>query len=270
MTSPINGSRAFWIWCLSAVLLLLAGCAAKIRHYPSPAKPAAAASKSTPAKPKAAPGTQRPYEVFGEVYYPLPSAEDFVEEGFASWYGPNFHCKSTACGEIYNMYDLTAAHRVLPMHTYLRVLNLENGLETVVRVNDRGPFVKWRVVDLSLAAAKALGVYLNGTAYVRIEALGTPTEVTENGQKVKRFVHTADYKLGDFWIQVGAFTDKNNADRLKNSLQRDYEKVEIDPYNRDDKLFYRVQIFAATNLDRAKAMERDLSGRFPDAFVVAK
>lgn len=250
-----------------ALLLLFSGCAKRVSAYPSPssaktAHPPSASSRSVPA-------TQRPYEIFGEVYYPIPSADGFVEEGFASWYGPNFHCKATACGEVYDMYDMTAAHKVLPMHTYLRVVNLENSQETVVRVNDRGPFVKGRILDLSLSAAKALGMYLNGTAFVRIEALGMPTEVVENGQKVKRFVQ-ANYKLGDFWVQVGAFADRNNAERLRSDLKKSYDKVEIELYNREDKLLYRVQVFASNNLDQAREKEQLFSSRFAGAFLVAK
>lgn len=220
---------------------------------------------------KGLPPTQRPYEVFGEVYYPVPSVDSFIEEGLASWYGPDFDGKATACGEVYNMYDYTAAHKILPMHTCVRVLNLENGLETVVRINDRGPFVKGRVIDLSLAAAKEIGMYENGTAYVRVEALGTPVETYENGRRVKRFVQTRDYKIGDFWIQVGAFTHKTNADRLRDRLKKSYDQVDIEMYDRGDIWFYRVQIFAATNLDKARDIEQKFEGQgFTDAFVVAR
>ena len=221
------------------------------------------------APPKGLPPTQRPYEVFGETYYPLPSAEGFIEEGFASWYGPDFHSKSTACGEIYNMHDHTAAHKILPMQTYVRVLNRENGLETVVRINDRGPFVKGRVIDLSLTAAKEIGIHTNGTSYVRIEALGTPTEVFENGRKVTRFV-PGNYTIGNFWIQVGAFTQKENAERLRNDLGKSCGKTEIELYDRGDVLFYRVQVFASTDLNKARILEREFSSTFPDSFLVAR
>ncbi|MDI6791004.1 MAG: septal ring lytic transglycosylase RlpA family protein [Thermodesulfobacteriota bacterium] len=220
---------------------------------------------------KGIPPTQRPYEIFGEAYYPIPSADGFAEEGIASWYGPDFHGKGTSCGEIYDMYEFTAAHKLLPMHTYVRVLNLENNQETVVRINDRGPFVKGRVIDLSLAAAKEIGMHNNGTAFVRIEALGAPTEVSENGQRVKRFVQTMDYRAGKFWIQVGAFTSKDNADRLRDSLNKNYDQVDIEAHNRGDALFYRVQVFASTNLDKARDIQRQFEDNgFHGAFLVAR
>ncbi|MEA1867752.1 MAG: septal ring lytic transglycosylase RlpA family protein, partial [Thermodesulfobacteriota bacterium] len=104
------------------------------------------------------PATQRPYEVNGHVYYPLPFAKGFVEEGYASWYGKKFHGRPTASSEPYNMYAITAAHRTLPMNTYVRVLNLANGREVVVRINDRGPFAKKRIIDLSYGAAGKVGL----------------------------------------------------------------------------------------------------------------
>ncbi|MDQ7837490.1 MAG: septal ring lytic transglycosylase RlpA family protein [Thermodesulfobacteriota bacterium] len=220
---------------------------------------------------KGIPPTQRPYEIFGEVYYPIPSAGGFAEEGKASWYGPDFHGKCTSCGEIYDMYEFTAAHKLLPMHTYVRVLNLENNRETVVRINDRGPFVKGRVIDLSLVAAREIGIHNNGTAFVRVEALGTPTEVSENGRRVKRFVQTMDYRAGNFWIQVGAFTNKDNADRMRATLNRNYGQVDIEAHNRGDALFYRVQVFASTNLDKARDIQQQFeSNGFPGAFLVAR
>ncbi|MFH1148260.1 MAG: septal ring lytic transglycosylase RlpA family protein [Pseudomonadota bacterium] len=233
------------------------------------APPPYRAPRYKPPPSKGQPPTQRPYEIFGETYYPLPSADGYVEEGLASWYGPDFHSKATACGEVYDMYDHTAAHKILPMQTYVRVLNIENGLDTVVRINDRGPFVKGRVIDLSLAAAREIGIYANGTSYVRLQALGMPTEVFENGRKVTRFV-SGNYAVGDFWIQVGAFTQKENAERLKNDLLKSRAKVELEPYDRGDMLFYRVQVFASTDLDKARALEREFSSAYPNAFLVAR
>jgi len=136
-------SNLICIFCVSVVTFFTACATAPRYQYSRGITPDA----------RSIPPTQRPYEIFGEVYYPLPSADGFAEEGIASWYGPDFHGNCTSCGEIYDMYEFTAAHKLLPMHTYVRVLNLENNRETVVRINDRGPFVKGRVIDLSLAAA---------------------------------------------------------------------------------------------------------------------
>jgi rare lipoprotein A len=95
----------------------------------------------------------------------------WVEVGYAAWYGPGFHGKRTASGEIYNMYDLTAAHKTLPFGTIVKVYNLENGRSVVVRINDRGPFVKGRIIDLSYGAAKKLGMIEKGVVRVRIEVI---------------------------------------------------------------------------------------------------
>ena len=127
------------------------------------------------------------YTQFGVSYCPMTSAEGFVETGLASWYGEDFHGKPTAMGEPYNMYAMTAAHKTLPLPTRVRVTNLETGRSAELRVNDRGPFVKGRVIDLSYSAARELGVVRRGTARVRIEALeagGSPQP-----EQVRRGLH---------------------------------------------------------------------------------
>ena len=143
------------------------------------------------------------YTQFGETYCPLISAEGFVETGIASWYGEDFHGKPTALGEPYNMYAMTAAHKTLPLPTRVRVTNLENGRSMELRVNDRGPFVHDRVIDLSYGAARELGVYRRGTARVRVEALeagGSPEPLSAAG--------------GYAYLQTGAFAYRENAARL--------------------------------------------------------
>jgi rare lipoprotein A len=113
----------------------------------------------------------KPYTVRGKTYYPLQSARGFVEEGTASWYGPGFHGKRTANGETFDMRAMTAAHKILPLGTMVRVTNKNNGRSLVLRINDRGPFVHDRVIDLSRGAAEKLDVVAKGTAPVRIVAL---------------------------------------------------------------------------------------------------
>lgn len=121
--------------------------------------------------------TMRPYSVFGIKYYPFIAniGDDF--EGTASWYGPDFHSKKTSNGEIYDMYDMTAAHKTLPMNTVLRVDNLENGKSIIVRINDRGPFVRGRIIDLSNKAANEIDMVRRGTAKVKITVLGYNGEI---------------------------------------------------------------------------------------------
>ncbi|MDU9048461.1 MAG: septal ring lytic transglycosylase RlpA family protein [Candidatus Electrothrix sp. Rat3] len=122
-------------------------------------------------KRKKLPATQRPYVIEGQTYFPVPSAEGYEETGLASWYGDPFHGRKTANGETYDMYGVTAAHKTLPMNTMLLVKNLANGKTTTVRINDRGPFVDGRIIDLSYTTAKKLGVVHRGTEKVQIIAL---------------------------------------------------------------------------------------------------
>ena len=148
------------------------------------------------------------YTEFGERYCPMVSAEGFVETGIASWYGEKFHGRPTALGETYDMYAMTAAHKTLPLPTRVRVTNLENGRRLELRVNDRGPFVEGRVIDLSYSAARELGVVRHGTARVRVEALepgGSPEPLIAGGAHA--------------YIQAGAFAYRDNAVKLYQRIQ---------------------------------------------------
>ena len=136
----------------------------------------------------------------------------YREKGIASWYGPGFHGKRTANGEVYDMNGLTAAHRFLPFDVTVEVRNLDNGERVRVRVNDRGPFVRGRIIDLSREAAKRIGMLGPGTARVAIEVVRRP--------------RPGD-RLGDFWVQVGAFRDWRYADDLRDALARRFPSVEI-------------------------------------------
>ena len=120
--------------------------------------------------PPAKPGHPKPYKVLGKWYQPLPHSDGFRQRGLASWYGRDFHGKKTSSGEIYNMHAMTAAHKTLPLGTYVRVYNLENKRSTLVRINDRGPFVRGRIIDLSYSAAKEVGIVGPGTARVSLRA----------------------------------------------------------------------------------------------------
>jgi rare lipoprotein A len=170
-----------WIPCLG-LCLVFGGCGqTPVRDARHTAK--APASRVTPgATPRAERlsryGNPESYQVFGQTYYPLKHSRGFVERGVASWYGPGFHRKRTSSGEPYDMYEMTAAHRVLPLPTYVEVTHLGSGRRAVVKVNDRGPFKGDRVLDLSYAAAQSLGIHAPGTAWVEIRALspGARTE----------------------------------------------------------------------------------------------
>ncbi|HEX5421818.1 MAG TPA: septal ring lytic transglycosylase RlpA family protein [Gammaproteobacteria bacterium] len=140
------------------------GCAARIE----------APQGAVPDPPRSERGNPPFYKVYGKRYYVLDSSKGYDERGVASWYGPQFHKRMTSSGEPYDMYAMTAAHKTLPLPTWVEVTNLENGRRVVVKVNDRGPFVKHRLIDLSYAAAKELGIVRNGTARVEVRALGAP------------------------------------------------------------------------------------------------
>jgi len=213
-------------------------------------------------------GTQRPYVINNRTYSPLPSSEGYVESGIASWYGRDFHGRSTSNGERYDMHDITAAHKLLPMHTMLLVENRDNGKKVVVRVNDRGPFVKGRIIDLSYGAAKKLGLVDSGTARVTITALGEVQK--KNTQGKITFKKQADLRSGEYFVQIGAFIEKYNAIKLQDKFARANHKAVIRKATINGKLFYRVQIYVGQTLNNARLSEQALLDRgYKGAFIIA-
>jgi rare lipoprotein A len=255
-------------------VLLLQGCGSKlVRSYP----PSVAPPERGVTPPKQITGrthippTQRPYAIDGKTYYPIPSAYGYEEKGVASWYGPQFHGKKTSNGEIYNMNGMTAAHKILPMNTHILVKNLDCGKEIVLRVNDRGPFVRDRIIDLSFGAAKALGVDGPGTARVQVVALGEAEHTTVGGQVQERFVPYQNFNEGEFFVQIGAFSNKENADRLQKAMVGLGKKAVSQVYDQGDgSRYYRVQVWAGRTLDEAMKAEQGWEGRYPGAFVIAR
>ena len=156
----------------------------------------------------------RPYTVFGTEYVPLADARGFKQRGVASWYGRRFHGQKTASGEPYDMYAMTAAHPTLPIPSYVRVTNLANGRSVVVRVNDRGPFHSSRVIDLSYAAAYKLGYIQAGSTQVELESV--QPAVAQAGS-----VQPAVEQAGGVYVQVGAFTSRENAESLQARVARE-------------------------------------------------
>ncbi len=211
--------------------------------------------------------TQRPYVINNRAYSPLPSAEGFEETGTASWYGPDFHGNLTSNGETYNMHDITAAHKLLPMHTMLLVTNLENGREIVVRVNDRGPFVRGRIIDLSYGAAKKLNLLEAGTAKVKITALGE----VQKGNGQQRFKHHADLQSGEYFVQIGAFTQKYNSLKLQGKFLDAGHHTVIKKTVVNGRTFYRVQVYVGQTLRGAKKGELALLNKgYKGAFIIAR
>jgi peptidoglycan lytic transglycosylase len=207
---------------------------------PSQAPGAAQAADAVPrVEPRSRYGNPPFYEVFGKRYYVLSSSSAYVERGVASWYGPGFHKIRTSTGEPYDMYGMTAAHKTLPLPAYVRVTNLQNGRSAVVRVNDRGPFVGNRIIDLSYTAAAKLDMLRNGTAMVEVRAID-PSLPPNATTTIAPAVPPLDTSL---FVQAGAFADPANAQRLAARLQGGgYGKVFV----RDDLIagrkMYRVRI----------------------------
>ena len=237
--------------CISALVVLI-GCAGPGR---APTPP---------------PGYPPPYQINGKWYQPKKSARDFRERGIASWYGRDFHGRKTSSGQTYDMHAMTGAHKTLPLGTYVSVYNLRNGKKVVVRINDRGPFVRGRVIDLSYGAAKQIGLVGPGTAPVEVVALGVPRETTAHGE-VQRTLVPSNYYVGDFSIQVGAFREKENAFRLKSKLASTYKDVHIMVQETSNGTLYRVRVARCKTLEQARQYEKILEGDgYPDAMVVAR
>ena len=148
-----------------------------------------------------------------------------VQYGIASWYGKDFHGKPTSSGEIYDMYQLTCAHNTLPLGTMVMVTHMENGKSVELKVNDRGPFVKDRIIDVSYAAAQIIGMYGKGTAYVKVEAIGPVVE------QVQRFT-----------LQVGSFADETNAQRLAEQLRKNFDNVHVTTLDTQTQRYHRVRV----------------------------
>jgi len=202
-------------------IVFLAGCASQ------DGAPKSASSTTPPdatprTEPKSRYGNPPVYEVYGVRYQVMDSSHGYQERGVASWYGKKFHGRATSSQEPYDMYAMTAAHRTLPLPTYVEVKNLNNGRTVTVRVNDRGPFVDNRIIDLSYSAAKKLDMIRDGTALVEVTALSAvayqqPTPKFHD--EPARGVQSDQDDDFDVFVQVGAFGDVDNAQRRFESLK---------------------------------------------------
>lgn len=198
-------------------------------------------------EPRSQYGNPTHYEVFGKRYYVLESSNNFAQNGIASWYGTKFHGKRTSSGEPYDMYAMTAAHKTLPLPTYVRVTNLENQRQIVVKVNDRGPFVGDRIIDLSYTAAIKLDMTTKGTAKVRIEALlpgdpdlhGAKQTQTIKAEQLPSIVASGEARV---FVQVGAFSDSKNALRMEQRLRKQGFVTVVRNSREAGRNIYRVRI----------------------------
>jgi rare lipoprotein A len=169
-------------------------------------------------EPRSTRGNPVSYEVFGKRYFILATSEGYRERGVASWYGPDFHARPTSSGEPYDMYGMTAAHKTLPIPAYARVTNLSNGRSVIVRINDRGPSVANRIIDLSYTAAHKLDMTRAGTAFVEVEVL-TPGSAGDAARELAAPVAAVPLATPVLYLQAGAFGVAANASKLADQLR---------------------------------------------------
>lgn len=238
---------------LLLLLLLLGGCAGPdTRDAGSDGPPSSdrgrIGSQPTPRQePLSRYGNHSPYTVLGKTYRVLPSSNGYDQRGNASWYGRKFHGRKTSSGEVYDMYQFTAAHRELPLPSYVEVTNLRNGRQVTVRVNDRGPFHDERIIDLSYAAAKQLDMLGSGTAPVRVRALTSPQGTTTLAA------------AGGFrpWLQIGAWKDRDRAREIHLLLRRSGLSSMVSRFESAREVFWRVRSGPYRNDDeQAQAIRR--------------
>lgn len=211
-------------------------------------------------EPKSRYGNPESYVVFGKRYYTMESSVGFVEKGIASWYGTKFHGRRTSSGETYDMYAMTAAHKNLPLPTYVKVTNLKNGKHIIVKVNDRGPFHENRIIDLSYTAAIKLDIVKNGTGLVEVQAIQPGEPVLQNSKSTTPVKTVSSYndELG-FYIQVGSFGELANAEKMRQKIEPLGEQlVKISQTTVIGKTLYRVRIGPITDIDIADSITNQL------------
>ncbi|HEU5136649.1 MAG TPA: septal ring lytic transglycosylase RlpA family protein [Steroidobacteraceae bacterium] len=278
---------------LTLITFLAAGCSLAKRRPEAPRSsiPSGSAVPQPPpdvfaipdAVPRAEPRGRRGnppfYEVFGKRYYVLASSEGFVERGTASWYGPGFHAASTSLGEPYDMYAMTAAHKTLPIPAYAEVTNLKNGRKVVVRINDRGPFVGDRIIDLSYTAAAKLDMLLAGTAPVEVRVISAPrtgagsalppmppaappAPARQAATPPVTVVNAPAMKMPGapvMYIQAGVFADHENARRrVELLLAGGLELASLDEIPRSERTLHRVRVGPFASIEEFDLAMRNL------------
>jgi len=207
-------------------------------------------------EPKSRYGNPKSYVVFGKRYYVMDSGKGYIEKGIASWYGTKFHGRRTSSGETYDMYAMTAAHKSLPLPTYVKVTNLSNDKFIVVKVNDRGPFHENRIIDLSYTAAIKLDIIQKGTGLVEVKAID-PEEPKEDNLVKDDKISTQDTS---FYIQVGTFSKLESAKILKQKLDSFGDNlIKISNVIVSGNTLYRVRIGPFTDTKLSDSIVSKLS-----------
>lgn len=258
-------------WRLVFLLALLTGCGttpsvselgdlfeeqdgAPDRHPPDLARIADATPRVEPLSKWGNPSS---YMVNGKRYHTLHTSRGYVERGIASWYGTKFHGRRTSSGERYDMYAMTAAHKTLPIPTYVEVTNLENGRKVIVKVNDRGPFHSNRIIDLSYVAAHKLGILGAGTGRVEVHAI----DPRAPAPAPKTRVADASPEAANLYLQVGAFMSRRNAESLQARLRNTAQTpIQISPALSNQVTVYRVRIGPIRTVQEADRLAENLAG----------
>jgi len=207
-------------------------------------------------------GNPKTYKVFGKKYHVLKSNKGYQKKGTASWYGRKFHGRRTSSGEPYDMFAMTAAHKSLPLPTYAKVKNLSNGKEIIVKINDRGPFVEDRLIDLSYTAAKKLGVYDSGTANVLVTAIDPKQYKKYQRKKPAKVIASRESYQKPLYIQLGAFKNRDNADKLASNAQN-LERINkslvkvVSPQKFST--LYKVKVGPLKTMTEAQKLKQDLA-----------
>jgi rare lipoprotein A len=239
------------VLALLVPLIILGGCAHRHVANQPPAQTPYPAPPPT-SQPRVAPGPSRASGAPPAIERQPAVPGEYVEEGVASWYGLPFNGRRTSNGEIYDMHEFTAAHRTLPFGAVVRVTNLRNGKQTQVRINDRGPFVADRVIDLSLSAAQAIEMVGTGTSQVRLEVIAGPNPVA-----------------GVFAVQIGAFLKQENAQNLKAQMEARSLPVTISTFDSANGLLYRVRVGRLATEEAANQLAAQLHSTYQfTTFVV--
>jgi rare lipoprotein A len=253
---------------IAALALLLHGCGTPVFEESDGPGDARRLSQIPDAVPRVEPlsrgGNPTSYVVFGKRYYPMRQSDGFVQRGIASWYGSKFHGRKTSNGETYDMYSMTAAHKRLPLPSYVEVTNLENGRRAIVRVNDRGPFHDNRVIDLSYAAASRIGMLGKGTALVEVRAIdpakwGSPEPRLAASPATTRPPPAGSARAPRIYLQAGAFSDESNAERFRARLEGNLARsVRVTPADATAGRVHRVQVGPLASVEIADQVSETL------------
>lgn len=255
-----------WVVVVFMVTVVLASCGTATR-WDKPSTPAQT-GPSTGQATRSARGNPAFYEVMGRRYHVMDTSAGYRERGVASWYGRKFHGKPTSSGTTYDMYGMTAAHKTLPLPTVVRVTNLRNGRSVIVTVNDRGPFVDDRIIDMSYAAAVQLDMVGTGTAPVEVVALPSSSgpqpaiTATTSPQAAPRAAapDSPPETAAELYLQVGAFGQRDNATQLKQHLEANgFANVLIHEDHDSAPALYRVRLGPIDGIEEYDALVRQVA-----------